>query len=323
MELGLGKSVEERVSAAKLAAEEDLLFAPMPQALSAESGSGGFGFENIVGVGVAPTIGSERRSDEAAVAVYVARKVSGDRLEAGALVPESYEGVPTKVIESGEFIVATERGRYRPVPLGVSVGHFEGETGTLGFLARRGDELLVVSNNHVLARENQAVAGDPILQPGLADGGQSSDQFAQLATWLPLEFGGERNQVDAAMANVEEGEVSNQQLNGDILAEPAVAVQNCVVRKHGRTTGLTHGVLYDTSATIKLRYPQGMAVLSDQVLIKGLDGKPFSAPGDSGSLVVEDSSNQPLALLCGGSPRFTLASKIQAILEGLGVSWAK
>jgi hypothetical protein len=226
------------------------------------------------------------------------------------------------VIESGEFVVATERGRHRPVPLGVSVGHFEGDTGTLGFLARRGEEFLVVSNNHVLARENRASPGDPILQPGLADGGLSSDQFAELAGWLPLDFSGGRNPADAAMATVEEGEVSDQQLNGDSLAEPAAAVPNSVVRKHGRTTGLTHGVLYDISATIKLRYPLGTAVLSDQVLIRGLDRKPFSAPGDSGSLVVEDSSNQPLGLLCGGSPRFTLANKIQAVLDGLGVTWA-
>jgi len=38
----------ERVVAALAQAEEDLLFAPLPQALSAAAGTDAFGFENIV-----------------------------------------------------------------------------------------------------------------------------------------------------------------------------------------------------------------------------------------------------------------------------------
>jgi hypothetical protein len=229
------------------------------------------------------------------------------------------------VVETGEFVTLTERGRHRPVPLGVSIGHFEGETGTLGFLAKRGNELMAVSNNHVLARTNEATKGDAILQPGLVDGGGANDKFAELVDWITLEFAGGVNQVDAAIARVDDDAASEALYNGGPLGiDPAEPRQNSVVRKCGRTTGATRGITVDVSATIKLRYTRGIALLSDQILIQGLAaGQVFSEAGDSGSLIVDDASNEPVGLLCGGSSQFTVANRIQIVLAELGVAFGR
>lgn len=315
--------VGDRVKAARDAAIEDLLLSPVAQALTAESGTGGFGFENIVGVGVPFRPARLQPASEEAIAVYVARKVSTDSLDDDAVVPDSYEGVPTEVVETGEFISLTEKGRYRPASLGVSIGHFAGQTGTLGFLARRGEDSVVVSNNHVLARENAGARGDAIIQPGRVDGGGEADQIASLADFSVLDFAGGVNPIDAAMATVDPAVVTQDLFSGGPLASnPTVAVGGAVVRKCGRTTGLTHGIVSDIDATIKIRYPGGRAVLSEQILIEGLRQVPFSAPGDSGSLVVAESGDRPVGLVCGGSPKFTVANRIDLVLDGLGVSFA-
>lgn len=315
-------AIDDRVVGALHQAENELLFTAEAQALTADSGTSGFGFENIVGVGVSERIVAGRSVGETTVSVYVVRKAPVDEVNPPSLVPDTYEGVPTDVIESGEFLPATERGRHRPVPLGVSIGHVSADTGTVGFVAKRNGELLLVSNNHVLARENQASKGDDIVQPGPADGGSAVDKVAELDSWIALDFRGANNPIDAAMATVDCKLVSGQLYSGGALvANPAQATRKAKVRKCGRTTGVTQGVVTDVNATIKLRYPVGVALLSDQVLIQGIGGKPFSEAGDSGSLVVDERSSQPVGLLCGGSSRFTLANRIDQVLAGLGVSF--
>jgi len=181
----------ERALAARERAEDELLVTVMAQSLAAESGTEGFGFENILGVGLSERVLSGRPTGEEAVAVYVVRKAPPGEVEPSALIPTKYEGVPTDVVESGEFVAETERGRHRPALSGLSLGHSAGGIGTLGFVARREGELVVVSNNHVLARENEADPGDVILQPAATDGGTSTDdEIARLEGFEPLDFYG-------------------------------------------------------------------------------------------------------------------------------------
>ena len=313
-------TLDTRLEEALRQAESELLLTSVAQAAFA-SANDGLSFSNIVGVGVSERTVRNQPTGEKAVAIYVAHKRSLDAVEPQAVVPNSYEGVPTDVIETGEFVASSARHRHRPTPWGVSIGHATGQTGTLGFLAKRGNESFVVSNNHVLACENQASKGDAILQPGVADGGGAEDKLGELADWVRLDFDGGHNPVDAAIAAVEDGTVASSLYGGDPLIQiPKKARLNAVVRKCGRTSGVSHGVVFDTSATIKLRYSEGFALLSDQMLIRGIDGAVFSEPGDSGSLVVDEESQQPIGLVCGGSPVATLANQIHLVLDGLGVS---
>src|SRR5215467_16032852 len=63
----------------------------------------------------------------------------------------------------------------RNLHLGVSGGNVNDQSrrfccsGTLGSLVTDGTTQYILSNNHVLARSDQAVAGEDISQPGLVD----------------------------------------------------------------------------------------------------------------------------------------------------------
>jgi hypothetical protein len=311
----------ERALAARERAEDELLVTVMAQSLAAESGTEGFGFENILGVGLSERVLSGRPTGEEAVVVYVVRKAPPGEVEPSALVPTEYEGVPTDVVESGEFVAETERGRHRPALSGLSLGHSAGGIGTLGFIARREGELVVVSNNHVLARENEADPGDVILQPAATDGGTSADdEIARLEGFEPLDFYGP-NTIDGAFARTSR-ELVGQDIYGigRWMADPLEPHRDMLARKCGRTTGITRGIVFDANASIKMRYQRGIVLLQDQALVRGV-GTPFSDRGDSGSLVLEESSGRPFGLLCGGSPRFSVVNRVQRVLDKLGVSF--
>src|SRR3989449_10313618 len=78
--------------------------------------------------------------------------------------------------------------RIRPAPGGVSIGHIQITAGTLGVLARPNGRPVILSNNHVLANQNAGRVGDPILQPGPADGGRLQATIARLLDFVPIPF---------------------------------------------------------------------------------------------------------------------------------------
>ena len=72
--------------------------------------------------------------------------------------------------------------------------------GTFGCLVRRGSEIFILSNNHVLANVNKAQIGDAIIQPGRYDGGKIEDEVATLAEFISIDFGGESASCNIATA---------------------------------------------------------------------------------------------------------------------------
>ncbi|MCA1784779.1 MAG: hypothetical protein LC657_02225, partial [Desulfobacteraceae bacterium] len=62
----------------------------------------------------------------------------------------------------------------------------------------------ILSNNHVLASENEAEKGDLIIQPGSLDDGcqfRKTNRAARLRKFIPINFStSASNVVDAAMA---------------------------------------------------------------------------------------------------------------------------
>lgn len=145
---------------------------------------------NVVGVGVGYKIAGQELTDEPSVIVSVTRKQPVERLSPEDLVPPAVDGVPTDVVETGRIVAhnINRRTRQRPLRPGLSIGHPAGSAGTLGAFVLKEGQLYLLGNNHVLARLNQAEAGDPILQPGPADGGTLFDQVAQLADYSRLYF---------------------------------------------------------------------------------------------------------------------------------------
>ena len=78
--------------------------------------------------------------------------------------------------------------RFRPAPGGISVGHRDITAGTLGCWVKKNREFFLLSNNHVLANCNAGKKGDPILQPGAADGGAAVDELGKLYEFVPISF---------------------------------------------------------------------------------------------------------------------------------------
>jgi hypothetical protein len=238
---------------------------------------------------------------ELAVIVYVRRKLPKNELDANEIVPEMIDKYPSDVVAVGDI-----RPYARPVPCGVSCGHYRVTAGTLGCLVSKGGDSqkrYILSNNHVLANSNDAEIGDAIMEPGPMDA-KFSLAIANLTDFEPLNIGpsSAANYFDAAIAEVIDVEEITPDIkmigNVDPNTMPATLYQS--VRKHGRTTGHTIGVVMDVSADITVYYGTQAAQFEDQMTIRGAGGAFFSQGGDSGSLVVDGVTRKPVGLLFAG-----------------------
>ena len=283
---------------------------------------------NVVGVGVAEKVTQGRLTGVLSVRIYV--RVKGTEGEVGRRdkLPRSVNGVPVDVVETGDIAASSgkncdPRTRLRPAPGGVSCGHAKSTAGTLGCLVKgpRGKGLYALSNNHVMALCNEAEEGDPILQPGPLDGGTPKDRLGELARFLPLELGENANRWDAALAAVNKEDVTAEIL---LLGVPKGAVKprrGMAVIKNGRTTGKTQGVVEDVHADIWVDYrPHGYAGFQNAMAIRGSGLTPlFSAGGDSGSVILEETSRKACGLLFAGSRAFTFSTAMAPLLKALRV----
>lgn len=152
--------------------------------------------KGVVGVAVGYRNFKGEATDELALAVLVEQKKPVEALSPEDLVPRDLDGVPTDIIEVGRLEAQlTPRDRYRPqIPSGVTIGHYKVTAGTLGVMVfdRTTGEPLILSNNHVLANSNEALIGDPILQPGPTDhGARPDDVIAQLLRFERIYYEGD------------------------------------------------------------------------------------------------------------------------------------
>ncbi len=224
------------------------------------------------------------------------------------------------------------QSRQRPLLIGISIGHYKITAGTLGcFVRMRSDgSPRILSNNHVLANENQAKKRDAIIQPGHFDGGKKGkdtvaalDRFVRLLTNQP-------NFVDCALATPRKTIAFDAHtLTGlGTLAgtRPGPLDAGEKVAKAGRTTDVTQGrVTAIELDNVVVGYDIGNLRFDNQIEIEGAGQGPFSQGGDSGSLIV-DADFQAGALLFAGGDQggsngqgLTYGNPIQAVFDALGV----
>jgi hypothetical protein len=232
-----------------------------------------------------------------------------------------------------------------PLRIGSSISPVtSASAGTLGCFCRGLEDGRdgILSNNHVLAETNAAAPGTAIVQPGRLDGGLAqADVIAELARFVPIRFGGLPNAVDAALAAmVDHGRAVDRNGLYDcsgpttrlLSLRPAEAVPPTLgmrVQKTGRTTCHTAGRVRAVNVNnFMVDYREaGTARFDGQVLIEMAmnPARPFSRPGDSGSLIV-DEAGRPAALLFSGSQSggagnlgITGANPISLVIAQLGV----
>lgn len=258
------------------------------------------------------------------------------RVQKLARRPANRPTKPPKAVAAALRVTAStvpwHQKRNRPLRIGGSIGHHKITAGTLGcFVKRRSDgQILILSNNHVLANENDAAAGDAIIQPGRADGGtKARDTVGQLADFVKLKRAG-INYVDAATATINANLRYNHKVLGDLgdLAGlgPAFLDEGAAVGKAGRTTGTTRGrVTAFEVDNVVVGYDIGNVRFDNQLEIEGAGDDPFSRGGDSGSLIV-DAENKAVALLFAGGESggsndqgLTYGNPIQKVLDLLKV----
>jgi hypothetical protein len=283
---------------------------------------GGLGLENIqaVGVGLKSTAGNY--TGDLAVKVYVTEKAPLGKLASAATIPDEVNGYPTDVEAIGEITAFTYKARYpRPVPCGVSCGHLKITAGTIGCLmVLDNNRLCLLSNNHVLANQNNAQQGNPIVQPGRYDNGQMPhDLIGVLERFVQINFPGP-NLVDAAAAWTSFRLVKPQHVTYRMNPLPLAPSLLLPVMKNGRTTQATLGVITGLWVdNVRVGYGSGVAVFNDQLVIQGIGGKTFSAGGDSGSVIVSARTHQPVGLLFAGSSTHTIANPIGLVMRQLGI----
>ncbi len=221
-------------------------------------------------------------------------------------VPAQIEGVPTVIEPSGKFEAFALTKRYRPVPIGVSVGNNnECAAGTIGCQVWIGGQLHILSNNHVLARENAAAIGEDIVQPGRYDrrcrNYLSTDHVADLSAFEPIRFGGQDNTMDAAVAAYRITDVTCATLSnyyGFPGSTPVAAYVGQPIKKVGRTSSLSTGTVTAINVTTTVGYTNGNARFVGQIYTSSN----FSRSGDSGSLVITNDANKnPVGLLFAGT----------------------
>lgn len=226
-----------------------------------------------------------------------------------------------------------------PIQLGTSGGNISDRTtawccgGTLGALVQdAAGNQYILSNNHVLARTNRATIGEDIIQPGLIDqnpvcAADTNDAVADLSAFIRILFKSKKttptNSVDAAIAQVRPGAVDP---SGSIVDIGVVSTEtlpptlNVAVKKSGRTTGLTRGVITAVNVTVDVTYSKTCGSGSQTArFVKQIFVSPgsFLGGGDSGSLMVEDAATSPrsVGLLFAGSSTVAVANPIQIVLS--------
>lgn len=145
---------------------------------------------NVVACGVGFKVKGVQQTYIPSIVVSVTHKEPPEMLASGDLIPKMIQNIATDVIETGEIEAQglDRRLMLRPVRPGTSIGHSGGTTGTVACIVKRGDQRFILSNNHVLARLNEARLGDSILQPGTADGGTPQNAIGRLAMFVPIHF---------------------------------------------------------------------------------------------------------------------------------------
>jgi hypothetical protein len=315
-----------------------------------------FSKPNVVGVGIGYKSTRGQQTDRLSVVALVHTKLSKTLLSPKALLPQTVDDVAVDVVEVGELKALQARTeRWRPAPPGVSLGHYLITAGTFGAVVRdrATGRPLILSNNHVLANINMANLGDPILQPGLADGGQvRTDTLGFLERFVPIDFGTEPptcpyatgtarianalarlvrsryrllafqsdptaiNRVDAAVARpVEDDAITDEILEIGVVQGTVLPQLGMPVRKSGRTTGLTSGEITVLDATVSISYGEQREARFENQIVTGA----MSQGGDSGSLLVAGDPPSAVGLLFGGSLYATIHNPIQAVLDALEV----
>lgn len=271
-------------------------------------------YPNVHSVGLG---GRERKgtpTGELAVRVFVTRKLSPAELGIDSVIPPEFEGLPTDIVEMGKFelldltdipsMPADDKNeddeKYRPLKGGIQIqGSLGVGKGTLGCLTKvQGDaRVMAVTCYHVMFNNNH------MPQAGIDVGNPSTGRSCtdccngSFGTHVAEDY----TAVDAAISRLDphtqwlaEIQCIGFITDWDTVTPAQAQTHTYRVRKYGRTTGLTGGVVTDvnihgtiTADNLPPRPFTNRMVIRPNPQPGGGKVK-FGDHGDSGSAIVND-----------------------------------
>lgn len=280
---------------------------------------------NVIGIGLGDKFTDNKNTNEKCIHVLVNKKIQKENLSQSDLIPTTYNHILTDVIEIGTIKALGFTSKIRPAKFGYSVGlSTSNSAGTAGCMVKSGSgvsvKYYILSNNHVIAGENNAILNTAILQPARLDGGVfPADQIATLSKFIPILFETPTtspiNEVDCAIGLISNHNLITPEINWIGFPKGIVGpTLNTTVKKAGRTTGLTEGTILTIGATVRVTYSNNKtALFKNQIITNSI-----SAGGDSGSLLL-DMNDNAIGLLFAGSNVATIYNPISSVLNQLQV----
>jgi hypothetical protein len=272
-----------------------------------------------------------------AIRVLVKQKKPTSRVPKEQRIPAEIDGHPTDVIERRfelhpvrvrveELVPEADTGTYTPLKGGISLGPCRVVggyvyVGTLGAIVKDNvsGNPMMLSNFHVMCIDNGFHIGDTQAQPGLVDAGTCpADVVGSLAR---ESLGGS---VDCAVADITAARGTACEIVdiGTIAGTNTVSLGEAV-RKRGRTTGLTYGIVDSVNLSVNIDYGAGIGTktLTNQIGVKPdtAHNAKFGDHGDSGSVVVNGSTEVVGLHFAGDSTGYGIANPIAAVLSALNV----
>lgn len=283
--------------------------------------------KNVVAVGEGQKWKNGINTGEDAILIFVKEKEPKNELNPTDLIPNKINNKKTDVVgKSGLFEAFANTKKIRPILGGYSVGHIYVTVGTLGgWFKDSSGEIVGLSNNHVLANENNAKKYNPItgrghwsVQPGVYDSKLwRQNRIGQLKDFVKLSR--YNNKQDSAICRLDDENIANLKIAGigymsGFNLNPKVGLQ---IQKVGRTTNKTSGKIISINTTINVRYGSKIKEFEDQIICNNR-----SAGGDSGSLLL-DFNNNVVGLLYAGSSTMTCYNKISYVKNKYGLEIIK
>jgi hypothetical protein len=280
-------------------------------------------FANVVGVGIGPKEVDGDLTDTLCIRVYVQSKLDIDDLTPSFIMPDSFLGFPTDIIEVGRFgrtglsndglQQSAELARGIPIRVDSPASNVNsGAFGTLGAIAAIAEEppYYILSCNHVLNVNGRvrpedratiaAIDGTVLATPGL---------------FQPLTRSGE-NLVDCGLAPL------LHEVNARSLEKPVPPKLGMSVQKKGAATLITRGRIVDVDADLYVDYSFGTFRFKNQIVIDGKspanEDDIFATDGDSGAIVMGQADTgeyQPIAMVFAEAGRFGVACPLVAAFK--------
>ena len=297
--------------------------------------------KGVIGVDVGYKYKAGKRTRQIVIRVYVSEKQVN--ISKKDRIPKLIRGIKTDVIEANPSFHVDDNP-YTPITGGISFGQSEkfrfvesdgtvamlSEQGTLGAIVRDNltEKPMFLTNHHVTKvmisqnEDRSGKVGDIFDQPNLL--GEDGKPFPNAPIGKLARFA-INPLVDGAVIEYASNRPFTEEIK-DIgkIAGVAKATLGMKVRKRGRTTELTYGIVDGLDATTAV---QGSTMIFQHQMVIVPDTTKnalFSNAGDSGSVVVNE-QNKVVGLLfagvpaVGNNPQMTWANHIDNVLTQLNI----